>query len=193
MAPILDDRSKFEQLGPVMAHDRTLIREKQLVKHLKMLKDTKEISASECLRVKPIGSVRPRMYGVPKIHKQCCPLRSILFTTGSGEYRVYKWLCEMIQPGLDYHCIHNVKDSFEFVEILREKSIPASVHMCSFDVVSLFTTVPLSKTINIRAETLQVRTYLGRPVTLSSDGVSPSLSHYRQCPVVPHVHLHVPA
>ena len=41
----------------------------------------------------------------------------------------------------------SVKDSFSFVnEILSIKSAP---YMCSFDVVSLFTNIPLDQTINI--------------------------------------------
>ncbi|XP_065193140.1 uncharacterized protein LOC135824335 [Sycon ciliatum] len=94
------------------------------------------------------------MYGLPKIHKQSCPLRPILSMTGSAEYRISKWLCMMIQPVLDFYCKHNVKDTFQFVEILHENPVPSSAHMCSFDVVSLFTNVPLSETINICAETL---------------------------------------
>ena len=73
---------------------------------------------------------------------------------GSPQYAISKWLCGMIQPVLEHYCKHNVKDTFEFVEILRDNPIPPTAHMCSFDVVSLFTNVPLDETIDICARRL---------------------------------------
>ena len=154
MAAILEDGSKLVKLGPVSTHDRTLAREKELVTYLKNLRPAKDMSESEFFRMKPIGSVRPRMYGLPKIHKPSCPLRPILSMIGSPQYAILKCLCGMIQPVVDYYCKHNVKDTFQFVEILRENPIPPTAHMCSLDVACLFTNVPLDETIDICAQTL---------------------------------------
>ena len=46
-------------------------------------------------RVRPSGSVRPRMYGLPKIHKaEPIPLRPILSLAGSAQHELARWLAE---------------------------------------------------------------------------------------------------
>ena len=55
----------------------------------------------------------------------------------------------MLQPVLSLYSGHVVKDSFEFVDILGSHSFPSTFYMCLFDVVSLFTNVPLDKTVDI--------------------------------------------
>ena len=49
---------------------------------------------------------------------------------------------------------HVVKDSYEFVDIMIEHLFPSSFFMCSFDVVSLFTNVPLDETVDICCKAL---------------------------------------
>ena len=43
------------------------------------------------------------------------------------------WNLSVLQPVLEYYCKHNVKGTFEFVEILFDNPIPPTAHMCSFD------------------------------------------------------------
>ena len=47
-----------------------------------------------------------------------------------------------------------VKDSFEFIDLIKEKRILSDGPMCSFDVQCLFTNVPLEETIDICADAL---------------------------------------
>ena len=94
------------------------------------------------------------MYGLPKIHKPGVPLRPILSMTGSPQYEVSKWLCKVLQPVCKRYNTHCVKDSFEFINLLRNDKLPSDGHMCSFNIVSLFTNVPLEETIQICAEAL---------------------------------------
>ena len=94
------------------------------------------------------------MYGLPKIHKPGVPLRPILSMTGSPQYEVSKWLCKVLQPVYKRYNTHCVKDSFEFINLLRNDKLPSDGHMCSFNIVSLFTNVPLEETIQICAEAL---------------------------------------
>ena len=69
MSVILNDTSKFRTLGPVKTCDRTEKLEKDLVTYLKKLKNEEQISKHEFDRIKPTGTLRPRLYGLPKIHK----------------------------------------------------------------------------------------------------------------------------
>ena len=63
---ILNDRSKFVCLGPVPEFGRTADVEQSIRAYLKELKEACEILKSVYDRVYPLGSVRPRMYGLPK-------------------------------------------------------------------------------------------------------------------------------
>ena len=114
------------------------------------------------------GAVRPRMYGLPKIHKTGVPLRPILSMTGSPQYNVSQWLCQVLDPVLQMYNTRCVKDSFEFIDLIKEKKIRSDGHMCSFDVQSLFTNVPLEETIDICADALY-RNDAVQSSTLSED------------------------
>ena len=90
------------------------------------------------------------MYGLPKLHKSGQPLRPILSMTGAPQYNVSKWLCRLLDPVVQVYSTRCIKDSFAFVDLLKS-SVPltAAGYMCSFDVVSLFTNVPVEETIEI--------------------------------------------
>lgn len=163
MNTILRDETKFEMIGPVREHDRTFKIEEQLQDYLKALFDKGEISSAVLDHVKPVGSSRPRLYGLPKIHKSNCPLRPILSMSGSPQYSVSRWLCLLLQPVLDLYSKHCVKDTFEFIESFRDASLSTNGYLCSFDVVSLFTNVPLVETIDICAAALYHNSTIERP------------------------------
>ena len=96
-------------------------------------------------RIRPHGSRLAHMYGLPKLHKPGIPLRPVLSATGTYNFELAKWLNSVLQPLV--YSKHTVESAFEFVDILKE--VPVSKTMVSFDVVSLFTNVPLSDTIEI--------------------------------------------
>ena len=89
------------------------------------------------------------MYGSSKIHKRLVngflKLRPILSALNTG---AYKWAIFFVP--LSRHLTSNqftLKDSFEFAKIIHEHN--AGLFMASLDVDSLFTNVPLEKTIHI--------------------------------------------
>lgn len=94
------------------------------------------------------GSVPPRMYGVPKIHKAEVPLRPIINTIGGPTYALAKFLTGQLQP-LVGKCPHHISNSSEFVKILRNITVAPSDLLVSFDVVSLFTRVPVNDAMNL--------------------------------------------
>ena len=96
------------------------------------------------------------MYGLPKVHKpQPIPLRPILSMVGSAQHEMARWLTEILQPVLNRYSENVIKDSFGFCADLREHGeLDHQAFMCSFDVVSLFTNVPIEETIQICLDTL---------------------------------------
>lgn len=82
-----------------------------------------------------------KFYGLFKIHKEDTPLRPITSTIGSPGYtlaKVFTKMLESIFPRTKYH----IKDSYEFVKFLNGVSIKEDDILVSFDVVSMYTSIP---------------------------------------------------
>ena len=77
MLVLLQDQSKFLQLGSVDTHDRTSSFENEISKRLFELHKRGELSREYYKRIKLVDSLCLRMYGLLKIHKQNVPLRPI--------------------------------------------------------------------------------------------------------------------
>ena len=116
MMVVLQDKLKFQEIKPAETFDRTDKMEQQLSSFLLQLVTNCELSEATYKSVRPVGSCRPRMYGVPKIHKTGVPLRPILSMSGSPQYAVSQWLCSVLEPVLLKYGSHCVKDSFTFCQ-----------------------------------------------------------------------------
>ena len=77
---------------------------------------------------------------------------------GSAQDELAKFLAALLQPVLELYltnCIHN---SFSFAEMIQQlEVISYDSILCSFDIYSLFTNVPLAETIEIYTKTLYER------------------------------------
>ena len=155
MESILHDESKFKVLGPVHSSDNTAKLESRLQRRLLKLHKDDLLPPGVYEAIRPTGSLRPRMYGLPKTHKKDIPLRPILSMVGSSQHQLAKWLTSVLDPVLSLYSTYCISDSFTFVDTLRNSGLsPPSVFLCSFDVSSLFTNVPLAETIEICADAL---------------------------------------
>ena len=101
----------------------------------------------------PAGSRSPRLYELPKIHKEGVPLRSIVSNIGASTYQLSKQLSGFLNP-LTGKSAHHVKNSFHFIEILKSLKIKPDDLMVSFDVVSLFTKVPVEESLILQTKRL---------------------------------------
>ena len=73
---ILDDSSKFQKSNSTKDHIE--INEQRMVECLKRLKGQGAINEILYEDLRPHGTITPRLYGLPKIHKQGIPLRQSL-------------------------------------------------------------------------------------------------------------------
>ena len=76
--------------------------------------------------------------------------RPIIDTTGSSHYRVGKFLANLLSPLTTYE--FTLKDSFQaadHIKALPKELFQNGYQYVSFDVVSLFTNVPLERTVKI--------------------------------------------
>ena len=95
-----------------------------------------------------------RIYGLPKIHKQNIPLRPIVSMIRTPMYNLSKYLCPFIKSIVAEEYI--VKNSSDFTEHLKMLNINSDEIQASFDVVSLFTNIPVKLATDIILEKLSV-------------------------------------
>ena len=101
-AAILGDTDKFLRLGDLSFDDTQRIENKIQKRFLELYKSKlKEIYEF----IRPVGSQRPRMYGLPKIHKTGIPLRPILSICHSAKHSLAKWLVDVFDPVLDFYSV----------------------------------------------------------------------------------------
>ena len=93
----------------------------------------------------PSGSTLGVLYGLPKVHKSGCPFRPIVSSINAYNYNLASYLVRVLQPISTNQ--FTVKDSFGFAEWAKMYN-HNNKFMCSFDVSSLFTNVPLEETIH---------------------------------------------
>lgn len=89
-----------------------------------------------------------KFYGLPKVHKNGCPLRPITSTVGSPGYqlsKIFLLFLNEIFPPTDIH----IRDTVEFIDHAKNLVIKEDDVLVSFDVVSMFTTIPVDYIINI--------------------------------------------
>ena len=155
MESILNDQSKLCRLGPAPDNDNTVKIESKIQRRLLQMHKDDLLPTGVYEVIRPTGSQRPRMYGLPKIHMKDVPFRPMLSMTGSAPHQLATWLTSVLQPVLSLYSSYCIQDSFSFVDAIRSSNLqPASTFMCSFDISSLFTNVPLAETIQICADSL---------------------------------------
>ncbi|VDP97513.1 unnamed protein product [Trichobilharzia regenti] len=116
--------------------------------HLVKIQGMDIIDKEEFNPLKAMGSDFPNLYGLPKIHKVDNPLRPIVSMCNSLTHKLAKWLADISSLVSKELCKFTLKYTFELVDCLVDMNIKYR-KMYSFDVNSLFTNVPLIKTVDI--------------------------------------------
>src|SRR5215469_1292483 len=109
------------------------------------------LSEDICKQLSPSGSRPPRLYGLPKIHKEGVPLRPIVSNIGAPTYQLSKHLAGLLSP-LTGKSTHHVKNSAQFTQTLDTIRIQPQEFMVSFDIVSLFTNVPIGDSLELLSQ-----------------------------------------
>ena len=154
MANILGDTTKFLKIGDLSFDDTTKLGIKLQMRFLELLKK-KIISREVYELIPPFGSQSLRMYGLPKIHKSGIPLRPILSMYRFVQHSSAKWFIQLFNPVLAFYSGFCVNVSFTFYSIIHQLyPCVDSQFIVFFDIVSLFTNVPLDEVISICANFL---------------------------------------
>ena len=134
--------------------DNTKEVEERVQKTLRGMKE--EIGETAYQKIYPSGSNPGRFYGMAKVHKlkpededkvNRLPIRPIISNIGTATHKTAKYLCDLLSPlGKSEYTVESTK---EFINRIKGTRVPEGYVMISFDVVSLFTNVPLQRTIDI--------------------------------------------
>ncbi|UYV70929.1 hypothetical protein LAZ67_8001139 [Cordylochernes scorpioides] len=120
---------------------------KDFNRNLNRIKRTHKLDNKVVEKIRASKRDLPIFYGLPKIHKPNNPLRPIVSYTGSPIYPLAKYLSTIISPFQKF-LPHTVQNATSMVEVMQGIAIPQNYHMVSFDVESLYTSIPHKEAIS---------------------------------------------
>ena len=142
-------------------HDPTVKIEGKLQRLWRSMKNKYNIPYKEYMKIYPSGSTCPRLYGLPKVHKPNVPLRPIVSGCGSVSHSLARLIADILKP-LAGNTNTFVKNSSEFASLIRNTNIEENEDMVSFDVESLYTSIPVDSALQA------VETYLHQDMDLGN-------------------------
>ena len=152
---ILEDTNTYR----VIQTDPTNKLKSKLINILRRTKAATGLQENIYRKMYPTGASPPRFYGLPKIHKNNIPFRPIVSSIGSVAYGVAKVLANIIKPLMG--CTeHHVQNFQMFVEEIKDMKLEKGECITSYDVVALFTSIPISSAIEVMKKKLEEDTEL---------------------------------
>ena len=112
------------------------------------LKKSKKLSQEDYDYIKCTGSRCPIMSCNPEVHKKDMPLRPMISTTNSYNYRLAKYLTNLLEDARSKPESY-VKDSFSFAKLIQRRKPLNNDIMVSLHAESLVTNIPVRETIEL--------------------------------------------
>ena len=118
-----------------------------------------------------------RLYGLPKVHKPGISQRPIVSFVNSPTYKVSRYLAKILSPIVG-NTVNTLKNSAHFAEFIRAETLDADRVLVSFDVVSLFTKIPVDLAIKVAKEILRNDASLGQKTSIPLEDIVDLLSFF---------------
>ena len=157
MEILLNDRSTYE-VASISPFRRI---ERELNAMLLSLKRLQKINKPTYRKLHSTDGTPPAIRCSVKHHKEGNPLRPIVTCIGSALYNTSKFLTDILSP-LPIRNGYSVANCLQFSKELSDIKIDDNEVLVSFDVVSLFTAIPVDKACEY------IKTKLEQDATLSS-------------------------
>ena len=143
---LLDDTKSYK----ILKKDPTRTTERKLLSLLRDLRRQDKVTEAFYNSVRPSeGSSKPaRFYGRVKLHKESVPLRPVVATCGTSSYALSRRLSKILRPlvGTSGRTLKNTND---LVETMEKVTLNEDEMLVSYDVKSLFTSIPVEESIGI--------------------------------------------
>jgi hypothetical protein len=139
MQSLVSDQNTYK----IINRDPTLRVQRDLNAVLKTTYDKNEINWYQYNKLTAHNTVCPKIYGLPKIHKDNVPLRPIVSFVQTPTYETAVNIAKTLRQLKDIDK-YNIKNSFELKNEIQKEKIPEGFSLVSFDVVSLFTSIDLT-------------------------------------------------
>ena len=164
---LLEDKGTYKALKT----DPTNRMKTKLISLPKKIKSKGGINYTQYKKMHPTGTVPPKFYGLPKIHKRGIPLRPIVSIRGSISYEVAKELARILKP-LVGSSSHHIKSTGDFIEHIKHVTLQANETITSYHVSALFTSVPIEAAINIIQRRLELDQELHSRTTMKVEHIT---------------------
>ncbi len=168
---LLSDKNTYT----VLKSDPTGKTQRDLNAKLLLLKKSNIISETTYKMLYSSDGLSPRFYGLPKIHKPEIPLRPIVSFVNSPTYGVSSFLAKILSPMVG-NTENTVKNSYHFAEFIRGKTLNADEVLVSFDVISLFTKIPVDLAIKVARKRLRQDVTLSQRTSMPIEDIIDLLS-----------------
>lgn len=135
---MLADKDTYEECKK----DQTITFQNKFLKLIKSWYKDKHIDEPMKKRLICETGTIPKFYALPKIHKKDIPLRPIISAVTSPSYNLSKYYHKVLSNVTGKKTSH-IENSIDFINKIKNITIPDNYKLISFDVTSLFTNIPL--------------------------------------------------
>jgi len=144
---------QFKKTSPARknAKQPVLKEEHRIMEILKKMKLEGKINESLYEKIRPVGSQPPSLYGLAKVHKNNIPVRPVLSMPGSVYHKIGNQVAEWLSVVPECKINSSTKS---ISDKLSDICLNEDEEIISFDVVSLYTNVPVLESINVCADLL---------------------------------------
>jgi hypothetical protein len=129
----------------------------------KQINSSKNLLSSADMKLHKVTNPQPPILrGLPKIHKPDIPIRPLVNFIPSPGYKIAKKLDTIIRREFKFHNNNSLKNSYDLVNKISDTQLRDSYLLASFDVVNLYTNIPVDETLKILKENLSSNSSLSQ-------------------------------